>query len=340
MNGFMSLSSYPKSRPRRLRATPTLRSLVRENHVAHTDLILPLFIKAGLSSKKAIPSIPGHYQLSLKDLTAEISEIQRLGIVAVILFGIPESKDLYGSDAYSDNGIIQQAIKIIKDASPDMLIISDICFCEYMSHGHCGVVHDTPHGYDINNDQTLKLLEKIAVSHALAGADILAPSGMMDGMVAVIRKALDQNKFSHLPILSYAVKYASSFYSPFRDAAEGAPVFGNRKTYQMDAANGNEALHEAALDIQEGADMLMVKPGHTYLDIIWRIKQAYPHLPLGAYHPSGEFAMIKAAAQKGWANEKQAVTEILTSMKRAGADFIITYYAKEFCQWQKSSIPV
>ncbi|MCY4329490.1 MAG: porphobilinogen synthase [Endozoicomonadaceae bacterium] len=335
----MLLPSYPKSRPRRLRATPAIRSLVRENNVSHSHLILPLFIKAGLNGKKEISSMPGHYQLSLKDLATEINEIQHLGIAAVILFGIPANKDDYGSDAYSDQGIIQQAIKTIRIIAPDMLIIADICFCEYTSHGHCGIVHQTSRGADVNNDHTLELLKKTAVSYAHAGADILAPSGMMDGMVETIRAALDQNDFSHLPILSYAVKYASSLYSPFRDAAEGAPAFGDRNTYQMDLANGNEALHEAALDVQEGADMLMVKPGHTYLDIIWRIKQAYPHLPLGAYHPSGEFAMIKAAAKKGWVDEKQAVKEILTSMKRAGADFIITYYAKEFCHWQNSAVP-
>lgn len=330
----MEHASFPFARPRRLRATPALRSLVREHHVDRHDLILPLFIKAGLTAKQPISSMPGHYQLSLGDLPEEIREIQRLGIKAVMIFGIPAHKDDCGSDAYSDNGIMQQAIKVIKDTAPDLLLISDICFCEYTSHGHCGVITDTRHGLDVDNDKTLDLLQQQVESHARAGTDILAPSGMIDGMVHAIRESLNQSGFSHLPVLSYAVKYASAMYGPFRQAAEGAPAFGDRRTYQMDVGNGAEALREAALDVQEGADMLMVKPGHTYLDILWRVKQAHPALPLGAYHPSGEFAMIKAAAEKGWMDEKKAVFEVLTSMKRAGADFILTYYAKEFCRWQ------
>ena len=330
----MLFSSYPAIRPRRLRTTPAIRSLVRENCVSRNDLVLPLFVKAGITEKLPVSSMPGHFQLSLRDLAAEIAEITRLGIGAVMLFGIPEQKDSCGSDAYSDNGIIQQAIKIIKDTAPSLLVISDICCCEYTSHGHCGVIAEAAHGLDVDNDLTLEILQRQVESHAGAGTDIIAPSGMMDGMVGAIRSALDGGGFTHLPILSYAVKYASAMYGPFRMAAEGAPAFGDRRTYQMDVANGNEALHEAALDVQEGADMLMVKPGHTYLDIIWRIKQAHPNLPLGAYHPSGEFALIKAAAEKGWVDEKQAVSEVLTSIKRAGADFILTYYAKEFCQWQ------
>ena len=330
----MLFSSYPAIRPRRLRTTPAIRSLVREHRVSRNDLVLPVFIKAGLTEKLPVASMPGHFQLSLRDLAEDIAEIKHLGISAVMLFGIPEKKDNRGSDAYSDNGIIQQAIKIIKDTAPDLLVISDICCCEYTAHGHCGVITETTHGPDVDNDLTLEILQKQVESHARAGTDIIAPSGMMDGMVGAIRSALDGSGFTHLPILSYAVKYASAMYGPFRMAAEGAPAFGDRHTYQMDAANGNEALHEAALDVQEGADMLMVKPGHTYLDIIWRIKQAHPNLPLGAYHPSGEFALIKAAAEKGWVDEKQAVSEVLTSIKRAGADFILTYYAKEFCRWQ------
>jgi len=325
---------FPHARPRRLRATASIRSLVRENQVSSGDLVLPIFVKAKLSEKQPIASMPGHYQLSLRDLPKEVQDIKQLGIKAVIVFGVPAAKDAHGSDTYSDKGVIQQAIKIIKDSAPELLIISDICLCEYTSHGHCGIITDTRHGLDIDNDKTLETLQKQVVSHARAGADILAPSGMIDGMIHTIRTALDASGFSETPLLSYAVKYASSMYGPFRDAAEGAPSFGNRQTYQMDVANGAEALKEAAMDVQEGADMLMVKPAHTYLDILWRIKQAQPHLPLGAYHPSGEFAMIKAASNKGWLDEKKAVYEVLTSIKRAGADFIMTYYAKEFCRWQ------
>ncbi len=330
----MEHASFPFARPRRLRSGFAIRSLVRENYVETRDLILPLFIKAGLSEKQPISSMPGHFQLTLADLPQEIREIQTLGIGGVILFGIPAHKDSCGSDSYSDNGIIQQSIKIIKDTEPDLLVISDICFCEYTNHGHCGVITRTACGQDVDNDKTLELLQKQAESHARAGADILAPSGMMDGMVHAIRQALDGSSFGHVPVLSYAVKYASAMYGPFRQAAEGAPAFGDRRTYQMDVANGYEALREAALDVAEGADMLMVKPAHTYLDILWRVKQAHPDLPLGAYHPSGEFAMIKACAEKGWIDEMQAAMEVLVSIKRAGADFIVTYFAKEFCGWK------
>ena len=331
---MMEHAAFPFTRPRRLRATPAIRALVREHSIDRNDLILPIFVKAGLKEKQPIASMPGHYQLSLRDLPEEIKEIEALGINAVMIFGIPHHKDEHGSDSYSDDGIMQQAIRIIKDTAPNLLLISDICFCEYTSHGHCGVITETQHGPDVDNDLTLELLQKQVQSHARAGTDVLAPSGMMDGMIRSIRQSLDQSGFSHLPVLSYAVKYASAMYGPFRQAAEGAPTFGDRRTYQMDCANGAEALQEAALDVQEGADMLMVKPGHTYLDILWRVKQAHPTLPLGAYHPSGEFAMIKAAAERGWVDEQKAVFEVLTSMKRAGADFILTYYAKEFCQWQ------
>jgi len=283
-----------------------------------------------------IASMPGHSQLALNHLAEKIKTITEHGIQSIMIFGIPEHKDELGSDSYSDNGVMQQAIKIIKDTAPDLLLISDICFCEYTSHGHCGYVDNTTGRLDVNNDRTLALLQEQVISHAKAGTDIIAPSGMMDGMIASIRDALDQTGYTHIPALSYAVKYASAMYGPFRQAAEGAPQFGDRKTYQMDPANANEALREAALDVEEGADMLMVKPGHTYLDVIFRIKQSHPEIPLGAYHPSGEFAMIKAAVEKGWLDEKAAVIEVLTAMKRAGADFILTYFAEDYCMWNSN----
>lgn len=317
-------------RPRRLRKNPALRALVQENHISVLDLVLPLFIKAGNNIRNPISSMPGHFQFSLDQLSAEIKTIQALKIPAVILFGIPEKKDAMGSAACDDNGIIQQAISLIKKVAPEILVISDLCFCEYTDHGHCGVVENN----DVANDETLKLLEKQAISHAKAGADIIAPSGMMDGMVRAIRNALDENHFQDIPILSYAVKYASSFYGPFREAAEGAPQFGDRKTYQMNPANSDEAIREAMLDVAEGADMLMVKPAQNYLDIIYRVKKEFPYLPMGAYQVSGEFAMIKAAAEKKWINHDAVMMESLLAIKRAGADFIITYFAKEVAQLQ------
>lgn len=323
----MSQSGFPVSRMRRLRRTPQLRSLLQENTVSVSDLVLPLFIKAGNNIKNPISSMPGHFQLSLDHLSAEIEEIKQLNIPAVILFGIPEEKDAMGSSALDDNGIIQQSIKLIKKIAPELLVITDLCFCEYTDHGHCGVMNAD--GQTVDNDKTLELLGIQAVSHARAGADIIAPSGMMDGMVKAIRAALDQHHFQDIPILSYAVKYASAFYGPFRVAAEGAPQFGDRKTYQMNPANANEALREAALDVAEGADMLMVKPAQNYLDIIYRVKQSFPALPLCAYQVSGEFAMIKAAGEKNWIDEKAVMMETLLAIKRAGADFIITYFAKE-----------
>lgn len=322
------LSSFSLvARPRRLRKTPALRNLLQENTITVSDLVLPLFIKAGHNIKNPISSMPGHFQFSLDQLPAEIEEIKKLKIPAVILFGIPEYKDATGSAALDDNGVIQQAIKIIKNIAPELLIMTDLCFCEYTDHGHCGVMNTKTQTVD--NDKTLELLAKQAVSHAHAGADVIAPSGMMDGMVRAIRLALDQNDFQDIAILSYAVKYASSFYGPFRIAAEGAPQFSDRKTYQMNPANSNEALREVALDIAEGADMLMVKPAQNYLDIIYRIKQQFPQMPLCAYQVSGEYAMIKAAGEKNWIDEKAAMMESLLAIKRAGADFIITYFAKE-----------
>ena len=324
---------YPNVRLRRLRNNANIRNLVRETEFGIQDLVFPLFIRHGVDIKKPISSMPGLFQISVDRLEDEIKELLGLNIQSVILFGIPALKDPLGKDSYSEEGIIQSAIPIIKKIAPNLLVISDLCFCEYTDHGHCGVIG--AHG-EICNDETLELLAKQAISHAKAGVDIIAPSGMMDGMVQAIRRGLDNAGYNNLPILSYAVKYASSMYGPFREAAEGAPKFGDRRSYQMDYANSNEALHECALDVSEGADLLMVKPAHTYLDIIFRVKQAFPELPLGAYHTSGEYAMIKAAAEKGWMDEKSIVLEVLTAIKRAGADFIITYFAKEVANWLQS----
>ena len=328
---------FPETRLRRLRGRANTRSLVQETYLHPNKLILPLFIKHGAGIKNPIVSMPGHFQLSVDRLEEEIKQLWELGIRGVILFGIPEHKDSLGTDSYSRHGIIQTAIPIIKKSAPDMLVISDICLCEYTDHGHCGVViqHENSHEFCVDNDSTLALLAKQAISHAKAGTDIIAPSANMDGMVQAIRTALDSAGYQQIPILSYSVKYASSMYGPFRAAAEGAPKFGDRRTYQMDYTNAQEALRECTLDIAEGADMLMVKPAHTYLDIIRGVKEAFPHMPLGAYHTSGEFAMIKAAAEKGWIDEKKGALEVLTAIHRAGADFIITYYAKEVAEWLK-----
>ena len=331
-------------RPRRLRQSPAMRSFLQETHVQVSDLVLPLFIKAGHNLKNPIASMPGHFQLSVDQLSAEIAEIQVLKIPAVILFGIPGEKDAIGSAAWDDDGVIAQAVRFIKKIAPEMLVMTDVCFCEYTDHGHCGVIKQCECEcekaracFTVDNDATLPLLAKQAVCHAKAGADIVAPSGMMDGMVKVIRDGLDQHHFQHIPILSYSVKYASCFYGPFREAAEGAPQLGDRKSYQMNPANSDEAIKEAQLDVQEGADMLMVKPAQSYLDIIYRIKQTFPTMPLGAYQVSGEFAMIKAAAEKGWINHDAAMIESLMAIKRAGADFIITYFAKEFAHAQNQN---
>lgn len=334
---MQSTGQFPTTRLRRLRHHPAVRDLVREVDVNLGDLVLPLFIIHGQGIKHPISSMPGHYQLSLDRLEQEIAEISALGIKSVMLFGIPAHKDAVGSDAYAENGIIQQAIRLIKKIAPNLLIMSDVCFCEYTDHGHCGVIATVGQQQDVVNDETLALLAKEAVSHAQQGADIIAPSGMIDGMIQAIRMALDSAGFTHIPILSYSAKYASAMYGPFREAAQGAPQFGDRKTYQMDFANKEEAVRECALDVSEGADMLMVKPAHMYLDIIYKVKQAFPGLPLGAYHTSGEFAMIKAAAEKGWIDEIKSVKEVLTSIKRAGADFIITYYAKEVARWNEKN---
>lgn len=319
----------PFQRPRRLRRNSAIRGLVRETILTSNDLIQPVFVKAGKDINNPIASMPGCFQFSVDQLHGEIKAITDREIPAILLFGVPETKDDIGSDGFSETGIVQTAIQAIKEQAPDLLVISDICCCEYTSHGHCGII--APNCFneqDIDNDLTLEILQKQAVSHAMAGADILAPSGMIDGAVGAMREVLDAEGFYELPILSYSDKYASSFYGPFRDATEGAPKFGDRRSHQMDPSNAAEALREAKLDLDEGADMLMVKPAMAYLDIIYRIKQAHPDTPLGAYQVSGEYAMIKAAAENGWLDEQKAMIESLLSIKRAGADFIITYFAK------------
>jgi len=323
----------PIIRLRRLRQHPNLRALLTETRLSVQDLILPLFVKAAIQEKQAIAAMPGHFQLTLADLDKEITEIQSLGIPGVLLFGILAYKDASGSAALQANGIVQQAIAHIKKIAPDLLVITDLCCCEYTDHGHCGVLRQQQNHWLVDNDATLALLVEQAISHAKAGADVIAPSGMMDGIVAALRQGLDAAGFTHIPILSYAIKYASALYGPFREAAESAPQVGDRKGYQMNPANSREALREAQLDIQEGADILMVKPAGAYLDVIYRVKQAYPEIPLAAYQVSGEYSMIKAAGANGWINEQQVALESLLAIKRAGADFIFTYFAKDVAKW-------
>jgi len=314
----------PLYRPRRLRSNEMIRSMVRETRLSPHDFIYPLFVTHGKGVKKEISSMPGNFQQSIDNIVKDCEEIKRLGIPAVILFGIPERKDETGSEAYSDEGIVQHAIKAIKHKLPELVVITDVCLCEYTSHGHCGVIKNGV----VQNDATLELLARESVSHAKAGADMVAPSDMMDGRVGAIRSALDGEGFYDTPIMSYAAKYASSFYGPFREAAESTPQFGDRRSYQMDPPNSREALREVALDIGEGADIVMVKPALSYLDIIYQVKQQF-NLPVAAYNVSGEFSMIKAAAQLGWIDGERAMLESLVSMKRAGADIILTYFAKE-----------
>lgn len=325
--------AYPTTRLRRLRQNPAIRRLIREQHLTTDDFIYPLFIHHGQGIKKSIPSMPGQYQYSIDHLPEILHELQQVKVPGVMLFGIPAHKDAKGSDAFNDDGIIASATRSIKELAPELMVISDVCCCEYTDHGHCGIINKNTGQMDVDNDATLTLLAEQAVCHAKAGVDMVAPSGMMDGMVRTIRAALDKNGFQHIPILSYAVKYSSAFYGPFREAADFSLAFGNRDTYQMDMANGDQAYREAAQDIAEGADMLMVKPGIAYLDIIYRVKQAHPGVPMAAYQVSGEYAMIKAAAEKGWLDEKAIVLEKLIALKRAGTDFIISYYAKDVCQW-------
>jgi porphobilinogen synthase len=326
-------ADYPNTRLRRLRQHPGLRDLITETCLSIKDFILPLFIKATLDKKQPITAMPGHFQLALSDLAQEIDEIVSLGIPGVILFGLPIYKDATGSSASQADGVIQQAIAIIKNKAPDLLVITDLCFCEYTDHGHCGVLMQAGNQWTVDNDLTLSLLVKQAISHVKAGADVIAPSGMMDGVVKSLRQGLDEAGYANTPILSYAVKYASALYGPFREAAESGAQMGDRRSYQMNPANSREALREAALDIQEGADMLMVKPAGAYLDVIYRIKQAYPEIPLSAYQVSGEYAMIKAAGMNGWITEREVALESLLAIKRAGADFILSYFAKDAARW-------
>jgi porphobilinogen synthase len=323
--------TFPIVRMRRLRRTETLRRMVRETTLSVHDFIYPMFVVPGEKQRQEVASMPGVFRVSVDELVRDAEEVAKLGIPAVLLFGIPERKDEWGSEAYDENGIIQRAVRALKRAVPDLVVITDVCLCEYTSHGHCGVVRETPGGFEVDNDATLELLAKTAVSQAAAGADIVAPSDMMDGRIKVIREALDENGFAHVPILSYAAKMASAFYGPFREAAESAPKFGDRRSYQMDFANKREALREIALDLEEGADMVMVKPALAYLDIIAAAREHF-EVPIAAYNVSGEYAMVKAAAKMGWLDEERIVWEILTAIKRAGADLIITYFAKEVAQ--------
>ncbi len=321
------MPSFPQYRGRRLRRTPALRSLVRETALSPNNLILPLFVVPGTKVRKDIASMPGVSQTSIDEMLVDAREAASLGVGAVLLFGIPEHKDERGTAGYADDGIVQQAVRALKKELPDLLVITDVCLCEYTSHGHCGLIANG----DVDNDTTLELLARQALSHARAGADMVAPSDMMDGRVGVLRRVLDDAGFSHLPIMSYAAKYASALYGPFRDAAESAPQFGDRRSYQMDPANAEEALREVALDLEEGADIVMVKPATSYLDIIWRVKQEFGY-PVAAYHVSGEYAAIMAAGKLGWLDADRAMREALLSIRRAGADLIITYWAREFCK--------
>ncbi len=323
---------FPINRPRRLRQHPQLRRMVQETVVTASDLIYPLFAVPGESVAKEVKSMPGVYQLSVDKIVDEAKEVYDLGIPAVILFGIPEDKDIEATGAWHDCGIVQKAATAIKKAVPDLIVIADTCLCEYTTHGHCGYLEVGDLSGRVLNDPTLELLKKTAVSQANAGVDIIAPSGMMDGFVRAIREGLDEAGFLDIPILSYAAKYASAYYGPFRDAADSSPQFGDRRTYQMDPANGTEAIKEVELDIAEGADMLMVKPALAYMDIIWRVKEA-TNLPVAAYNVSGEYSMVKAAALNGWIDEKKVTLETLTGFKRAGADLILTYHAKDAVRW-------
>ena len=314
---------FPSARPRRLRGTPALRRMVRETHLRVDDLIYPMFVADGKGVRSEVPSMPEVYQLSIDELVKELAEVVALGIPAIDLFGVPARKDLAGRHAVDDHGLIQNCIRAIKDKYPDLVVMTDVCLCEWLSHGHCGLVR----GETILNDETLPVLAEMAVSHAKAGADLLSPSDMMDGRVQAIRAALDDAGFAHLPIMAYSAKYASGFYGPFRDAAQGAPQFGDRSTYQMDPANGREGVKEALLDAAEAADIVMVKPALPYLDIIWRVRQE-TLLPVAAYNVSGEYAMIWAAARNDWLELERVMMEVLTGIRRAGADLILTYFAK------------
>jgi porphobilinogen synthase len=324
----IKMANYPVKRLRRLRYNPLVRDMVRETELSKNDFIYPLFAVPGSKIRKPIKSMPGVFQLSIDELVKECKEVESLGIPAVILFGIPEHKDEVGSEAYDPNGIIQRAVRAIKAEVKNLLVITDVCLCEYTSHGHCGVLN----GEEILNDETVELLVKESLSHVEAGADIVAPSDMMDGRIGAIRKAFDENGYTKIPIISYAAKFASGYYGPFRDAAESTPAFGDRRSHQMDPANGNEALREVETDIEEGADIVMVKPAGPYLDIIRRVKDKFG-MPTCAYQVSGEYAMIKAAAQNGWIDEERVMIESLIAIKRAGADMFLTYFAKDAAKW-------
>lgn len=322
------MANYPIKRLRRLRYNPLIRDMMRETELSKNDFIYPLFVVPGSNVKNQIKSMPGVFQFSIDNIVKECKEVESLGIPAVILFGIPEHKDEKGSEAYDPNGVVQNAIRAIKKEVKNLVIITDVCLCEYTSHGHCGVLE----GEEILNDETVSLLAKEAISHAEAGADIIAPSDMMDGRVLSIRKALDYKGFNKIPIMSYAAKYASGFYGPFRDAAESTPAFGDRRSHQMDIGNSDEAIREIETDIEEGADIIMVKPAGHYLDIIYKAKQKFG-MPTAAYQVSGEYSMIKAAAQNGWIDEERIMVESLTAIKRAGADMILTYFAKDIAKY-------
>lgn len=321
-------TGFPAVRMRRLRANGQLREMLRETDLEAKDFIYPLFVTETSDSPQPVSSMPGVYQHPLDSLLREVDRARRLGVNAMLLFGIPSHKDAEGTQAYAREGVVQRAVSEIKDRYPDALVITDVCLCEYTDHGHCGVLR----GEDVDNDSSLELLSRTALSHVLAGADIVAPSNMMDGTVGAIRGLLDSEGYTQVPVMAYAAKYASSFYGPFREAAESAPSFGDRRSYQMYPGNAREALREVALDVQEGADVVMVKPALPYLDIIRQVKDAFT-LPVAAYNVSGEYAMLKAAAQNGWLDERQAVTEVLTSIKRAGADLILTYHALDMARW-------
>jgi porphobilinogen synthase len=319
-------------RPRRLRRSPALRNLARETHLSVHDFVLPLFVSEKVQQRRPIASMPGVFQLSVKEVADEARAAQDLGLQAVLLFGIPAQKDEQAGGAYAKDGIVQKALRTIKSKSPDLVTITDVCLCEYMSHGHCGVTRFDGDHFHVLNDETVELLVKTALSHAAAGAHIVAPSDMMDGRVGAIREALDEQGFDQTAIMSYAAKFASAFYGPFREAAESPPQFGDRRSYQMDFANANEALREVALDIDEGADIVMVKPALPYLDILWRVRERF-RKPTAVYHVSGEYAMVKSAVERGLLSERDAVLEIMTALKRAGADIIVTYWARELARW-------
>lgn len=348
--------AFPEQRPRRLRMKKGVRRLVAETRLSADCFVMPLFVRPGKNLRSPIPSMPGQFQLSPDELLAECREIATLGLGGVILFGIPDRKDELASQAYADDSVVPESVRLLKSELPDLTVITDVCLCEYMSHGHCGVfskqksgfriqesgdkrqkLQDAGHYYYIDNDATLELLAKTALAHARAGADIVAPSDMMDGRVGAIRSALDKNGFRDIPIMSYSAKYASAFYSPFRDAAESPPLFGDRRSYQMDPANAEEALREVALDIDEGADIVMIKPALAYGDIIRRVKDTF-HLPVATYNVSGEYSMVKAAVERGWLPEREVVIEMLSSLKRAGADIVITYWAKDAAVWLREGV--